>query len=468
MRSIIDEILDKALSYVEKYSSYADYLDVRVQEGMSRNIQVERGSVKSISSSGGVIIGVRALISGSWGLSSTNNVNLMEDVFKDAISSAKALSGRKKGDVGLSDEKVYRDRRRVDFKLGFDEASVEEKKKILVDIDNAIRGYDSRIVDSRVMYIEASGVKAFISSEGASIVQEYPLSFIYAVAVAREGANVQRYFKVEGGLYGLELLMDLDYNEFSLYVAKNAVEMLGAVSPPTGELTVVMDGRVSGVFAHEVFGHACEADNVLHGKSFLGKLLGEKIGSDVVSIVDDATVERAYGSYFYDDEGVPAQRKVLLDRGVLKMFMHSRETAYRMGVNSTGNGRAMSPSHRTYVRMSNTFILPGDWSVEEIIEDTRDGVYVIGEMGGMEDPVGGGFQVAALKAYLIENGEATKLLKGVTISGKALDILKRIDAVGKDFILDPGMCGKGYSSDMVPVTTGGPTVRVRGMMVGGA
>jgi len=146
--------------------------------------------------------------------------------------------------------------------------------------------------------------------------------------------------------------------------------------------------------------------------------------------------------------------------------MHSRETAGLMGVRSTGNGRAQSPGSRVYVRMSNTFIAPGDWDPHEIIEDTRRGVYVVKAMGGMEDPVGGGFQVSALKAWLIEKGELKKLLRAVSISGKALDILKRVDAVGKDFTLTPGTCGKGYSGDIVPVTTGGPTVRVSEMIVG--
>jgi len=285
-------------------------------------------------------------------------------------------------------------------------------------------------------------------------------------AIAREGMNLQGYFDIIGGHYGYEKVKEEDVTKVAIETATKAVEMLRAETIEGGEMTVIMDSRVSGTFAHEVFGHAAEADNVLGAKSFLSGLIGKKIGSDIVSIIDDATIPHAYGSYFYDDEGVPAQRKILLNNGILREYMHNRETATEMDVKSTGNGRAQDFARRVYVRMSNTFIAPGDWSFEEMLEDIDYGVYVEGVAGGMEDPIGGGFQVNALRAWLIEKGELTKLLKAVSISGKALEILKNIDAVGKELVLEPGSCGKGYAGDMVPVTTGGPPVRVRKMIVG--
>ena len=466
--SILLEVKETLSRLLSKYSSNVNYLEVKASLSYGLSVNVENGVLKGLSRSDGIIVGVRALVKGSWGVSFTDMVSEeeFEKVFKRAVSSARALSTRVKGEVKLSEEKVYTDAKVRDVEKKFEDVDVEDKLNLVFQLDKGVRGYDKRIVNCRASYFEGYSEKIFLNSEGADIYQKYPLVFLFALVIAREADKTQLTYDVIGGQYGYEKIEELDVNEFSEKLGKEVVELLSAETIKGGTMTVVMDGRVSGTFAHEVFGHAAEADNVLNAKSFLSGLIGKKIGSDLVTIVDDATVPGAYGSFFYDDEGVPAQRKHLLEKGVLKTYMHNRETAGLMSVKSTGNGRAQSPGSRIYVRMTNTFIAPGDWNPDEIIEETKHGVYVAKALGGMEDPVGGGFQVSALKAWLIEKGELTKLLRAVSISGKALDILKNIDAVGKDFVLEPGTCGKGYAGDMVPVTTGGPTVRVSEMIVG--
>ena len=454
---------------VEKYSSQVDFIDVRIQRVNSLTLGTENGTIKTANYVYREGVGIRVLNRGCWGISSTDTINRenLERAFKEAMSMSKLLSMKSSNpEVKLSVEKAYRDKCEVKMKVKFENVSFESKRNLLLELDNEIRKTDNRIITSRVYYLEGFSSKTYINSEGSLIIQKLPYCFSSMFAIAREGTNIQFYFEVVGGQYGYEVINESNLHEIAQKVAKNAVEMLKAISIKGGEMTVIMDGRVSGTFAHEVFGHAAEADNVINAKSFLKNLVGKKIGSEAVTIVDDATIPHAYGSYFYDDEGVPAKRKVLLEKGMLRGYLHSRETAAIMNTNSTGNGRAQDFSSRIYVRMSNTFIAPGDWTFEEMIEDIKYGVYIEGCKGGMEDPIGGGFQVNALRAWLIEKGELTKLLKSVSISGKALDILKNIDAVGKDFVLEPGTCGKGYSGDMVPVTTGGPHVRVKKMLVG--
>ena len=465
---MLRELQDFLARTIEEFSSEAEFIDVRAEFLTSFSTSVENSVLKGLNKANSRVIGIRALVKGCWGIGSTDDFSpeSIKKAFREAIASAKALASRAGGEVKLSEEKVYSDSKEVSVKISPSDVDVEEKIKLVLEFNKIIRNTDSRIVNCRTTYSDSSREILYLNSEGASIYQKLPSVFLYASAVAREAEKTQASYEAIGGQYGYEKIRELDINELGLKLGKEAVELLSAETIKGGTMTVVMDGRVSGTFAHEVFGHAAEADNILNAKSFLSGLVGKKIGSDEVTIVDDATVPGAYGSYFYDDEGVPAQRKVLLEKGVLKTYMHSRETAGIMEVKSTGNGRAQDPRHRVYVRMSNTFIAPGNWSPEEIIEDTKHGVYVEKALGGMEDPVGGGFQVSALKAWLIENGELKKLLRAVSISGRALDILKKVDAVGKNFVLEPGFCGKGYAGDYVPVTTGGPTVRVSEMIVG--
>ncbi|RLE68788.1 MAG: TldD/PmbA family protein, partial [Thermoprotei archaeon] len=450
------------------YSKNIDFIEIRGERSFGTIISTENTLLKQVNYINSIGAGVRVLDRGNWGIASTNDTtyNSLKKSVEEAISMTNAMSREFHGEDMLSDEKTYRDRRKVPMKKSFLDISLDEKKKLIVSLDKVMKNYDSRIISTRVFYYEVYRYKFYANSFGSEIIQEFPNIFLVLTAIAREADKIQTYFDIVGGQYGYEIIEGDDLNKRAISVAENAVKLLSAETIKGGELPVIMDGKVSGTFAHEVFGHASEADNVLNAKSFLRNLVGKKIGSDKISIIDDATIPGAYGSYFYDDEGVPAQRKILLENGVLKGYLHNRVTAYKMNTRSTGNGRAQYYGSRIYVRMSNTFIPPGKWNLEEMIENIDYGVLVEGSSGGMEDPVGGGFQVSAIKARLIEHGRITKLLRNISISGKALDILKNVEAVGKEFVLEPGSCGKGYAGDMVPVTTGGPHVLVRKMIVG--
>ena len=272
-------------------------------------------------------------------------------------------------------------------------------------------------------------------------------------------------YDVKGGRAGYELIQQIDPNEFGGKCSKGALELLDAEKPPSGKMSVVVDGGISGLIAHEVCGHASEADEVVKGRSFLTGQVGKNLGTEHVTMVDDGTLEGVSGSFPFDSEGTPASRTMIIENGVFKGYMHTLETAILMGVSPTGNGRAQDYNRRIFARMTNTFFDKGDWKDDDIIADTKEGLYVIKAMSGMEDVVGGGVQCSALKGYIIKNGELTQLVRSMSLAGKVLDILQTVDAVGNNLEFWGGTCGKG-EEDFLPVSSGGPHMRAD-MVVGG-
>jgi len=204
---------------------------------------------------------------------------------------------------------------------------------------------------------------------------------------------------------------------------------------------------------------------VVSGESILAGKLGKRVGSELVNIYDDSTYPNGWGSLKYDDEGVLTQKRLLIEKGILRKYITNRETAVKLDMEPNGGARAQDYSHPPIVRMSNTYMAPGDWSFEEMIEDIKYGVYLLGSRGGQVDTAKGTFQFNAQEAFLIENGEITKPLLDVSLSGLTLETLMNIDALSKEFTLRTGTCGKGGQG--VPAGTGGPHARIRNAIVGG-
>ena len=200
-------------------------------------------------------------------------------------------------------------------------------------------------------------------------------------------------------------------------------------------------------------------------RSFLSDLVGVEVGTDQVSMVDDGSIPGLLGSFPFDSEGTPSSRTSIIENGIFRGYMQTLETAAVMGTNPTGNGRAQDYNRRIFARMTNTFFDKGTWNNQEIIEDTKDGLYIIKTHSGMEDVVGGGVQATSLKGYIIKNGELSQLVRQLAIAGNVLEILKTVDAVGNELEFSGGTCGKG-EEDWVPVTSGGPHMRMQ-LVVGG-
>ncbi len=284
-------------------------------------------------------------------------------------------------------------------------------------------------------------------------------------AVASDGKDMQPGHSTFGRNQGMDMFDGFDAKEFGKKVAANAVEMLHAEQMTGGEMPVVIHNAFGGVILHEACVHGLEATSVAKGMSvFCGKL-GEKVASDIVNAVDDGTGENLWGSINVDDEGTPAKRNLLIENGVLKSYLVDKRNSQKMNHPITGSSRRESYKYQTTSRMTNTYFLPGESTFEEIIANTKYGLFAKEMGGGSVNPATGEFNFAVDVAYLIEDGKITKPVKGATLVGSGKDVLLRIDMIGNNLDFGYGMCGS--MSGSVPTIVGQPTIRVSSMTVGG-
>ena len=450
-------MIDKVKKLLEKFSGDYDYADVRTVKGPFTSISLKDGKVENVVDSSNFGVGIRILLNGSFGFASTNKEDELDAAMKKALKLARTTEGKAK----LSCEKAYVDKVETKARENPRDIAIEDKIEKLFSANAAAR-IDS-IKNISISYTDACSEKFFLNSSGSEIIQKETLTYMGIVAVAMKNGIMQEGYEVLGGRGGIEILNGAEIKAET--AAERAVKLLNAKTPKGGNFCAVIDGKLAGVLAHEAVGHACEADLVLADNSVLLSKTGGKIGSGLVNILDDATLDVAtgFGGFAYDDDGVPGQRKYLMKEGILNSFLHSRDTASEFNLNSTGNMRAASYSDFPVVRMSNTFFEPGESNLDEIF-DVKSGVYAKGMKGGQVNPKTGNFVFVAEEGFLIENGELTELLRDITLNGDILTTLKEVDAVGNDFKMSPGFCGK--SGQTIRVSDGGPHVRIKNVAVG--
>jgi len=341
---------------------------------------------------------------------------------------------------------------------------IDEKIEKVREIYTYVKKADARIINVQVKYLELLIERIFVNNEGCKLRQVIPRTRVFVIPIAKEGSVVDYDIFIKSGEIGFEVFDSLE-NGVLDQVVKNSLEMLEAKLPPSGRNTIILDPKMAGLIAHESFGHGLEADQVLRGRSYLKQHLHKQVASEISTIYDTPSLDKKLGSYFFDDEGIKAGHNILVENGILKNFIYDRRTASEFNATPQGNGRRESFAHPVNVRMSNTYFGSGDYELEEMISEIKDGVMLVHGYFGMEDPLGGGMQCTSKKGYLIENGERTKILKAIALSGDVLEMLKNIDAVSKDALkLDGGTCGKG-SEDLVPVTSGGSYIRAKNALV---
>ncbi|MHA1617342.1 MAG: TldD/PmbA family protein [Candidatus Njordarchaeales archaeon] len=443
-----------------------DFCDARLESRGTLRIEVVNSEIRAISSNEQRGLAIRVLINGVWGYASTTRLDKesIREAAEKAFKAAKVLAERAGRKKILLNSIVRTEEAKPRILIHPWEVPLSEKLDVLFSINKVQKEYSEKIVNVTTNYHERIDHYELANSLGSLLVWDEIRLSVSSASIAREAGKMQYSFMRKSGTRGFELLKELNPEE-GRKVSEEAVKLLSAKKPPAGYLTVIADPSVAGVLAHEVMGHASEADEVIKKRSFLTGIIGERVGSELVTMVDDGTLNGAYGSIPFDSEGTPSSRTVIINKGVYTSYLHSLETASLMRVEPTGNGRAQDFNRRVFVRMTNTFFEPGEWSFDEIISDTKEGLLALKSIGGMEDPVGGGFQTTVLMGYIIKNGELTDLVRGFTLSGKALEILKTVDAVSKEFRLEGGHCGKG-EEDYVPVSIGGPYMRAK-MLVGG-
>lgn len=457
----MEDILRTAIDRME--SEGAEFCDAKYQVLKNASIRIVDGSVRSLTeqSLGGVCF--RARIGGAWGYATTVELD-KKTLLESCLHAAKnAKLGGAKGamipDMPSSNRQV-----RADVRIHPDNVPIEEKLGYVADLDKAQK-VDPRVVNSNSDYRDEVRTTLLVNSFGSSLKWEEVRIRMIAFAVASDNGHQELYFEIVDGTKGFELIKEKDVTAMGKCVGEEAVKMLAAKKPPSGYMTCISDPKISGTLAHEVMGHASEADEIVKKRSFLTGVVGKRVASEQITMVDDGTIKGAYGTIPFDDEGTPSSRTVIIENGTYKGYLQNLETAAEMRVAPTGNGRAQDFGRRVWVRMTNTFFEAGDWTLEEMIEGVKYGVLADKSMSGMEDPVGGGFEAKTLRGFIIENGKVTDMIRSFTLTGSALEILKTTDAVGNRIQLDGGICGKGIE-DFVPITSGGPYCRSK-LVVGG-
>jgi len=460
LKDFLTKVTDLA---VQKFG--AEYAEIRAQKLFKTMLTVKDGRIEAAKQGIENGVALRVLVNGAWGFASvgTFNIETLTSAISDACRMAKTASLKLKTPIKLVETKTVEDKISVKPKKNPAEISVEDKIDTALAVNNTVRGYDKRVKSCTIDYLDLTGTNYFLNNEGTYIEQDKLYVWSRILATASE-ANVLTFSREEiGSTAGYEVF-DVETPEIvGKRAAKRAVEQLKAKPPRGGNFPAVLGPNVVGVFVHEAFGHLAEADLTLSGSVLLGKL-GKKIASDVVTFYDDGTIEGAFGSFKYDDEGVPTQKTLLVKDGIVVGLMHNRETAHKFDAKPTGNARAEDFRFEPIIRMRNTFMEPKDHSFEELLEDIKFGYYLKSFRGGQAN-LDGTFQVGIQEAYEITNGELGDPVRNASISGNTLETLLKVDAVGKDFELWPGRCGKGQTAF---IGDGGPHVRVKEVLIGGS
>ena len=353
------------------------------------------------------------------------------------------------------------------FVITTDPEAVDMEKKIAMvkGLETMVRKMEPRVKQARVMYRDTSQDIRLFTSEGIGIEDSRKQVVLTLFVVGEENGEMQTAYEAIGGFYGFEFFTEEILETLARKTAKRLSGLLSAVEAPMGTKTVVLGSEAGGTMIHEAIGHGLEADLAMEGLSCYKEMLGKVIASSLVSVVDDKTLPHMRGTYAYDDEGVPSERTVLVERGVLKNYLFDRFHAMRYGMKSTGNGRRESFRFRPIPRMSNTMILPGADDPVDIIASVDNGVFVVKMGGGQVDTVRGDFVFEISEGYLIEKGRVGPMIKNATMMGNGLKVLQGIDMVGSDLGFGIGTCGK--DGQGVPVSDAQPTLRIPEIVVGG-
>ncbi|WP_423793053.1 TldD/PmbA family protein [Methanocaldococcus indicus] len=429
-----------------------DYVDVRIAQSESNNLILKDGNIEEISSGVSYGVSVRVLYKNGWGFALSNKINNINELIEKAYKMAKLSNEYSNKEVKFKEYKAIKDKYEISGKIKPTDVDIKDKEEILFNTYSELK--DDKIKSVTVSYSDGYSKKIFLNSEGSCIESIKYGCYLGMNCVAEENGNLQFSSERVGGV-DFKIILD-NYLNKAKEAKDRVLRLLNAKKCPKGEFKVILNPELAGVFIHEAVGHAAEADLVLQNDSVFKDKLGEEVGSEYVTIIDNPTIKDGFGSYKYDDEGVKGKETVIIEKGILKSYLHSRETAGRLDAELTGNGRAEG-LNKPIVRMSNTYIKPGDWNLDELIEDTRNGILLIGSRGGQVDTGKGIFQFSAVEARLIENGELRDNLRDAGLSGEILDILFKVDAVTKDFELNIGYCGK--NGQTVPVGDGGGYVR---------
>jgi TldD protein len=452
-REVAARVLSRALAHGGRFA------EVFAERRRGQSLAIDESRIESVQSGAEEGAGVRVVDGGTTYFAHVDGLD-PSDLERAADEAAAALRGERR------EPRPLRSREAEPLPIGRrpEEVPAAQKAEMLRQLDERARAKGPEIAQFTASYAEARRQVSVANSEGLFSGDDRTRVRIGAQAVARREGTVETGMETLGAHRGFELLEE-DPGAVAERAAAKALTLLGAVPAPSGSMPVVVGGGFGGVLFHEMTGHGLEADHVQKGASVYAGKLGAQVAEPLLNAFDDGRLPGEWGSDAIDDEGQPTQKTQVIEGGRLTSYLYDHLCAERDSVASTGNGRRESFRHLPIPRMTNTYIAPGEATPAELIAEVQRGFYAVSFGGGQVDPATGDFVFGVNEGYLIEGGKVTSPCRGATLIGNCLEALAAIDAVGEDFFMKTGICGKG--GQKVPVGTGQGHVRLRALTVGG-
>jgi TldD protein len=456
-RGDLEHLLEVALGrggeFAEIYAEQSAYTRITLEEDKLKDIQyrIRQG------------VGIRVISDGRSGYAHSADLD-MEQLEATAGVAAYIASGA----AGPAPQTLTSEgRSEQHWQAGQPLDAVAEGEKVALAwrSNQTARDYDPRIIQVRVVYYDDFREKIVANSRGLWASDRSPQMWMMTSVVAEDGDIRQNGFESMGGRVGWEFFDEHTPEDLAREAARQAVDMLSAREAPSGQMPVVIAAGHGGTMFHESIGHGLEGDGIYKKLSYYSDRLGQRVGSDLVTLIDDATLMGKRGSLTIDDEGIPGQRKVLIENGMLKGFMYDQLSAMQMNTRSTGNGRRESFREMAIPRMTNTFLAPGQDDLDEMIRSTSDGLLVEAIGSGQVHTMTGEFVFRVREAYRIENGQKTYPVRDAILIGNGPEVMQKIDRVGTNLGFTLGFCGKGGQTACV--TEGAPEFRISAITVGG-
>jgi TldD protein len=453
----LSRILGRALS------NGGEFADIYFEEGSSASIVCEDDKIERVITGADRGVGIRVIAGLRTSYAYTNDIT-EQALLALAETVSRAVNGKGPG--------VLLDMRRKIVCHGFDirkppEGIPLQEKVTLVNLANHVaRGIDPRVRQVMTVYRDGRLNTQLANSLGEFVETGRTSTLFMVQVVASDGNVIQTGYEPVGSLCGFELFEENRPEQIAETAARRALLMLTARKAPAGTMPVILSSEAGGTMVHEAIGHGLEADLAQSGLSIYSGKIGMQVASPLITVVDDATIPYARGSFSFDDEGRAGERTVLVENGILKAYMYDRLSAMKDGCSSTGNGRRESYQTKPIVRMSNTLIAPGESSPDAIIRGVERGLYVKKMGGGQVNTVNGDFVFDVSEGYLIEKGSIAEPVRGATLTGNGPEVLKKVEKVGNDLGFGIGTCGK--DGQGVPVSDAQPTLLISEIIVGGA
>jgi len=456
---------DDALKVLQSATNGADDGEIFVERKRAEMLAFDDGRLKMASYDASEGFGLRAIKGEVAGYAHSTDVSLA--ALERASDTARLAVGNGGGTLAMAPERagpaLYSDRDPIT------DASFPVKVDTLREIDAYAREKDSRVVQVSASIAAALQEVAILRPDGTLLEDIRPMVRLNVSVIVEENGRRETGSHGGGGRVALNGYLAPESWKATVDEAlRIALVNLDAVPAPAGVMDVVLGPGWPGILLHEAIGHGLEADANRKGASVFAGLMGQRIASEGVTVVDDGTIADRRGSITIDDEGTPSSRTTLIEDGILVGFMQDRQNARLMGVAPTGNGRRESYAHAPMPRMTNTIMLDGDTNPDDLVSDMRDGIHAVGFGGGQVDITNGKFVFSCTEAYLVKDGKRGAPVKGATLIGDGATALKQIRALGNDLALDPGMGTCGKAGQWVPVGVGQPSVLIGGLTVGGA